>query len=408
MKYIHYTVEDFVNDEYFQKWALDSDAMTTKFWNSWMAKHPEKVSILEEAKQLILLLDFDTEKLSESDFDMMWQHIIEKRTSTPAPKQIQSKTKVRPLYWRYAAAAILVGILAGTYIFKDNIFTSPQGFVEPIIVNNTIETGTDKATLTLETGEIVALEKGKTYQTQNATSNGEEITYINSTSHKLVYNYITIPRGGQFQMTLSDGTKVWLNSESQLKYPVSFADGESRQVELVYGEAYFDVSPSTEHNGSDFKVFNNNQEVEVLGTEFNIKAYKGETNVYTTLVEGKVAVTPNSDTFNTKILLPGQQSDFNTANKNIAINTVDIYNQVSWKKGVFSFENMKLSEVMKVMARWYDMEISIENKAIEQLRFTGGIQKSQRIVSILSVICNNVRNVSYEIHDKKVILKNTN
>lgn len=322
-------------------------------------------------------------------------------------KRVENKSSSRRSYYKwYGIAASIVLIVSVTFFLNKKDLT-PQ-FVEPIIVNNQIEPGTDKATLTLETGEIIALEKGTTYQTQNAVSNGEAITYNNNTSHELVYNYLTIPRGGQFQMTLSDGTKVWLNSESQLKYPVSFTDGESRQVELVYGEAYFDVSPSTKHKGSDFKVYNSNQEVQVLGTEFNIKAYTGETNIYTTLVEGKVSVTPNSESLNTKILIPGQQSDFNTASKNISINTVDIYNQISWKEGVFSFEDMELSEVMKVMARWYNMEISIENKAIEQLRFTGGIQKSQRIVSILSVICNNVKNVSYEIHDKKVILKNTN
>ena len=89
---------------------------------------------------------------------------------------------------------------------------------------------------------------------------------------------------------MSDGTQVWLNSESQLKYPVNFIKGQTRQVELVYGEAYFDVSPSVEHNGAKFKVFNQSQEVEVLGTEFNVKAYKDETNIYTTLVEGRVVI----------------------------------------------------------------------------------------------------------------------
>src|SRR5690606_40703343 len=123
------------------------------------------------------------------------------------------------------------------------------------------------------------LEKGDSIQTHNAISNGEEIIYNNNTSRQLVYNYLTIPRGGQFQLTLSDGTRVWLNSETQIKYPVSFTDGESRQVELVYGEAYFEVSHSTEHKGSDFIVYNQNQEVQVLGTEFNIKAYKDDSNI---------------------------------------------------------------------------------------------------------------------------------
>src|SRR5690606_28409470 len=113
--------------------------------------------------------------------------------------------------------------------------------------------------------------KGASVQTQNASSDGHKIVYTSTeqstTNHQPPNNILTIPRGGQFQLTLSDGTRIWLNSETQLKYPVSFTDGQSRQVELVYGEAFFEVSHSTEHSGSDFKVNNKNQEVKVLGTE---------------------------------------------------------------------------------------------------------------------------------------------
>ena len=150
-------------------------------------------------------------------------------------------------------------------------------------------------------------------------------------------------------MILSDGTKVWLNSESQLKYPVAFNDGETRQVELVYGEAYFDVSPSTAHKGARFKVFNQSQEVEVLGTEFNIKAYKDETNIYTTLVEGKVAI---SAAGKNQILKPNQQSNLNLETGSIEITTVDVYNETTWIDGIFSFENKPLKEILKVLSRW--------------------------------------------------------
>ena len=145
--------------------------------------------------------------------------------------------------------------------------------------------------MTLADGSKIALEKGTPVQTQNANSNGEELIYESSkNTSRLVYNYLTIPRGGQFVIKLSDGTKVWLNSASQLKFPVAFIEGESREVELVYGEAYFEVSPSTAHKGAHFQVYNKKQKVEVVGTEFNIKAYKDESNIYTTLVNGKVNV----------------------------------------------------------------------------------------------------------------------
>ena len=312
---------------------------------------------------------------------------------------IQKPTTRKRHFWKYAAAASVLLIVSLT-IFLNKDSDQPQ-FTKPIIVNNQIETGTDKATLTLEDGTNVALVKGQTYQTQNATSNGEQIIYNNSTSRELVNNYLTTARGEQFQITLADGTQVWLNSESQLKYPVSFTGGKSRQVELVYGEAYFDVSPSTEHHGSDFKVYNNNQEVQVLGTEFNIKAYKDETNIYTTLVEGKVAV---STALGKHMLSPNQQSNHNLIRNTIKVKTVDVYKEISWKEGVFSFENMPLKDIMKVLTRWYDMDVIFENKELQNETFNGGLKMNQDIVTILDII-KNMNNINYEINNKTITLK---
>ena len=400
MKYIHYTVEDFAKDEYFQKWILDTDSMTSNFWNNWTAKHPKKKAIVEEAKKLIFLLGFDNDKLSDVDFDTMWQHIIEKRNTKQTTLSIQPKRKVRALYWKYAVASSILLIVALT-VFLNNENDLSQ-FIESIIANNRIETGTDKAILTLESGEEVTLIKGTSFQTQNAASNGEAIIYNKTASKDITYNTLTIPRGGQFQVTLSDGTEVWLNSESQIKYPVAFKDGNTRRVELVYGEAYFDVSPSTVHQGSKFKVFNNAQEVEVIGTEFNIKAYKDEANIYTTLVEGKVAVTYENKNQN---LLPNQQSNLNLNTNDFIIAEIDVYNEISWKDGVFSFERKPLKEIMKVLSRWYDMEVIFNDKSLEGVRFFGVLGKDQNIKEILETIKKFKIIEEYEIKNKTIILK---
>jgi len=331
-------------------------------------------------------------------------------------KKKQKKSFIRRSWFKYAAAAVLVIALASTYFLRDQIFGSSIEHTTPIIVNNQIEPGVDKATLTLETGETVALEKGTQYKTQNASSNGEEIIYQagEKNNQDIAYNTLTIPRGGQFMMTLSDGTKVWLNSESQLKYPVSFIDGESRMVELVYGEAYFDVSTSTEHNGADFKVYNNNQEVQVLGTEFNIKAYKEEANIYTTLVEGKVSVTVDPTTNNqqlttnnqqltTKILAPGEQSKLNTNTKSIQISEVDTYREIAWRDGVFSFKHKTLKDIMASLSRWYDMDVVFQNKELENVTFNGNLKKEQSIEDILTFLKGTIN--TYEINNKTIILK---
>ncbi len=303
---------------------------------------------------------------------------------------------------KYPAAAIIVFGLG--YFFKDNIFNTPVK-PDPIIVNtNIILPGTDKATLTLEDGSVVALEKGNNYETQNVKSNGEEIIYDAGERSKaeMAYNYLTIPRGGQFFVKLSDGTQVWLNSESKLKYPVNFIEGESRNVELIYGEAYFDVSPSTLHKGSKFKVFNQSQEIEVLGTEFNIKAYKDETSVYTTLVEGKVAVGFNGGKEN---LVPNQQSDLNILSGIITVTKVDVFNEISWKEGVFTFESKPLKEITKVLSRWYDVDIIFDDKASEEKRFNGSLNRKLKINQILDIIKNFDKIKDYEINKKTIVIK---
>ena len=303
----------------------------------------------------------------------------------------------------YAAAAVLTGLLVTGYFIKNNNFTKSIE-TNPRIINNNIGIGSDRAILTLEDGSQVALEKGNAYQTQNALSNGEEIKYEKGTDNisKMVYNFLTVPRGGQFHLVLSDGSEVWLNSESQLKYPVNFIKGQTRKVELVYGEGYFDVSPSTEHEGSKFIVSNQSQEIEVLGTEFNIKAYKDETNIYTTLVEGRVLIGTASTR---NILKPSQQANLNLNDGNLDIATVNVYNEISWKEGVFSFRRKPLVEIMKVLSRWYDMDVYFDNPELENVGFNGVLGKDQQIEEILNTIKNFGIINDYEIINKTILLK---
>lgn len=304
---------------------------------------------------------------------------------------------------KYAAAAVLIALLGSSYFFRNNIFNSPIKN-SPVIVNN-IEAGTDKAILTLSDGLEVALEKGEVFETKNAKSNGEQLVYDtskNKTHPEIGYNYLTIPRGGQFFVKLSDGTQVWLNSESQLKYPVSFIEGEPRSVELIYGEAYFDVSPSTKHKGSKFKILSDVQEIEVIGTEFNIKAYKDESAIYTTLVEGKVSVKNNDKT---EFLKPNQQSVIDVNSKTINIRQVNINNEISWIRGEFIFYKKPLKEIMKVLSRWYDVTIIFQNKSLENIEFNGELGRSQKIENILNLIKKTKIINAYEINNNTIILK---
>ena len=321
-------------------------------------------------------------------------------------KKVESRIKgpVRYLYCRkYAATAAVFVILLSGYVFR-GVFISDNQKDAEIIIESIIKPGTDKAILTTADGSLVELVKGKSLKTKNATTDGRVLVYEknNSNLSKLAYNFLTVPRGGQFLINLQDGTKVWLNSESQLKYPVSFEDGLDRRVELIYGEAYFDVSPSENHGGSKFKVANQNQEIEVLGTEFNIKAYKDETNIYTTLVEGKVLV-KKGNTLNQ--LTPNQMSNFDLTKNTITLTTVDVYNEISWKEGIFSFDGKTLKDIMTVLSRWYDFEVEFRDKSIEEEEFVGILEKGQDIEDILRSIKSFEIIGDYSIEGKLIILE---
>lgn len=352
-------------------------------------------SQLPLVEDVLAIID-DMPMLNDKDANRIYDDIIKIAGKT---KKVQSKRVSH--FWKYAAAASVLIIISLTLFLNKE---SKTEFVEPRIVNKRIEPGTDKAILTLEDGSEIRLEKGSAFQTRTVNSNGEELIYEADKTMRVekVYNYLTIPRGGQFYVKLADGTQVWLNSESQLKYPVSFVKGKTREVELVYGEAYFDVSSSEKHQGARFKVLNKSQDIEVVGTEFNIKAYKDESHVYTTLVEGKVDVNFENKR---QRLIPDQQMNLDTKTNVSIIRTVDVYNEISWKDGVFSFERKPLKDIMKVLSRWYDMDVIYENKSLEDVKFFGALGKDQNIEEILKTIKEFKIIESYEIKGKKIILK---
>ena len=352
---------------------------------------------IEDDQRLKLLKQIDTEK--------NWKFL---------------KRKIQQLYrktfrlWSCRVAASVVLLISISFVFKKR--NQDKNFKTPILVNNNIDIGTDKATLTLDDGSNITLEKGTAYQMRNITSNEEEIIYIPAGQACKAANYqqpvtnnhnaLAIPRGDQFNIALSVGTKVWLNSESQLKYPVAFNEGETRLVKLVYGEeVYFDVLPSTDYPpagwvGKDlkFKMFNQSQEVEVFGAEFNIKTYKDEINISTTLVEGKMAVNYLSRIMT---LVPNQQLNLNLGTNRISLTEVDVYNEIVWKNCVFSFEYMPLKNIMKVLSSWYGIEGIIQNNVQKEDVFN----KISHIKDVLIVVQNTHFITNYEINNKTLTIK---
>ena len=325
----------------------------------------------------------------------------EKKDFLSKIRKMQKQKKVRKLWTRISGVAASILIIISLSVLLDKDLAEDT---VPLVVNNKIEPLKNHAVLLLETGEEIALEEGNASRIQNAVSSPEGLDYSEGdvTDTKIAYNYLTVPRGGQFFVKLADGTKVWLNSESKLKYPVHFIRAQSRVVELLYGEAFFEVSSSLKHQGADFKVIHKEQEIQVLGTEFNIKAYAWETKVFTTLVEGKVQInTPREQ----QILLPEQQAILDDDTYTLSIHKVNLREETGWVNGEFIVRRKNLKQIMEVLSRWYDMDVIFERSELEEVKFIGRIQKDQEITKILNRIKSFGIIKNYEINEKQLRLR---
>lgn len=294
-------------------------------------------------------------------------------TEQDARQPEPGQNKPRRIGWAAAAAAaaLLLGVL-GYWQFK----TPPHTPAVTIVNSPDIAPGKQGAVLVLANGQEVVLDS-----TQNgmvAMQNGARVMLQNGNlsydadKHKetaITYNTLRIPKGRQFQLTLPDGSKVWLNAASSLRYPTVFS-GSERKVEIT-GEAYFDIAPIAKQ---PFKVnVNNKTEIAVLGTQFNVNAYANENVMKATLLQGSIKVAD-------KILQPGQQAQ--TTQETIVVNNIDTAQVTAWKEGLFNFEGAHLQEVMRQLERWYDIEVVYEN-GVPDTEFSGEMTKGISLNGVL-------------------------
>lgn len=295
---------------------------------------------------------------------------------------------------KYAIAASLVFVLGFgvLYFTKNQSLKDTQKIANAPKINDVLP-GKNRAVLTLADGSKIILDdlkEGKISETENLvitkTKDGQLIykaNNINTKTNLVAYNTIETPRGGQYQIFLPDGTKVWLNASSSLKYPERFTSNQ-RRVTLT-GEAYFEVAKDKVHpfivrteSTSDGQA---GQEVEVLGTHFNINGYRDEQTIKTTLVEGSVKVSSLS-TQNTNILSPGQQSII--GNNSFIIRNVETGDETAWKDNVFIFNNSSLTNILYQLERWYDIKIDYEN--IPNKRYRGMVSRKAKLSEVLHML----------------------
>ncbi|WP_316835412.1 FecR family protein [Pedobacter nutrimenti] len=349
-----------------------------------------------------LTYDYTTQELEQIKAEMKLQlNLIEGRPS------------VLRLWPRFAAVASIVLCITAAIFFYVKPHGPNQG-QKTVVVQNDIEPGGNKAYLTLSNGKRLSLSDATT-----GTLAQEAGVQISKTSDgRLVYlvenrskgqdgegklNTIETPKGGQYQVRLPDGSKVWLNAASKLSYPVSFASAGIRRVELT-GEAYFEVSKDKKH---PFIVKSLGQEVEVLGTHFNITSYTDDTSIKTTLLEGSVRVSlpgPGTKTGDLSqhsqvVLKPGEQS---VLDDHLKIVQADVEEVMAWKNQRFTFNSQPLESIMRQISRWYDVDI-VYKGGISRREFTGTVSRYANVSQVLKMLeLTNL--VHFKIEERRIIV----
>lgn len=307
---------------------------------------------------------------------------------------------------RYAAVIALPLALAVYMVYFADI-TQPymQGQISA-----EIKPGETKAQLYLSDGRIVDLEQQQKDLIQETDGSviekdlgGLNYQAIPQTDkpEKEVGNVVVTPVGGEYQLTLSDGTKVWLNAKSEIRYPVRFT-GSVRKVKIS-GEVYFEVAKDAK---KPFIVDANDVEIKVLGTQFNIKAYPDDRSIQTTLVEGAVQLKAQglSGKITSVDLTPGRQADYDRFSKRVEAKEVDVERFIAWKKGKFVFEKESLDDIMRELERWYGIKVFFQSNELKEMRFSARINRYGNIDDILNKM-QQTTDVHFDIKDNIIQIK---
>ena len=343
-----------------------------------------------------------------------WIHQVHKDNGDTIPEQewlalkdkiwaglevdVTEKPRVKRLWPRIAIAAAVATIVfgAGLFVYKQN----QKDVIQTAVYAQDVAPGKQGATLTLANGKKIRLSDAVNGELANESGvvitksqNGELIYEVKGSSDKFSkINTLTTANGETYQLRLPDGSLVWLNSASSLTYSASLMKEGKRSVKLT-GEGYFEIAKDKAH---PFVVEAAGQQVEVLGTHFNVNAYSDEPAVATTLLEGSVKVASGSDE---KIIVPGEQA--RNRGGQLSVTKVDTENIVDWKEGDFNLQNVDFRTAMRKIARWYDVEVVYDKSVPQAIEAGGWISRNSKLSSILKLIENSGL-VKFKIEGKKV------
>jgi transmembrane sensor len=345
----------------------------------------------------------DNEQLPQMkrSFDDSFAGILEKIEEEESQEEPEDKkSTIWPIFLRLVAGtAVILIVFQSVFSLRQAALNKTSAAAKNKPGKTKITPGGNKAILTLQDGSTIVLDDAKdgTLAKQgNATvvkTASGQLVYngANNGEQKVSYNTMSTPRGGQYKLTLPDGTQVWLNSASSITYPTAFA-GNERKVSIT-GEAYFEVAKD---KTKPFHVKADSQDIEVLGTHFNVMAYADEDAIKTTLLEGSVKVVGSGSS---GILKPGEQA----VNKNgeLQISLAPVDEAMAWKNGYFKFNRVGIKYIMRQLSRWYDVDVVYEGRAKDD-EFVGTIGRGENIVQALHLL--ELTNVHFKIKDKTIIV----
>lgn len=399
--YDSFSEEQFLEDAHFIEWVRNPTPELRKFWEGWVASGPANLKEMQRAAQTLRAIFSATPlRVEEGSDARTWARIDHTLAARGRLVMFSGKRILRVA----AASVILVIGLGIGYLFMEDGATGDAAV--QVVHSDDMAPGSDKAILTLADGSSVALDSSNT---DMLTGQGDGVVLRlsegrvvyepagnGSGAGEVQYNTITTPRGGRYQVVLSDHTIVWLNAGSSLRYPTTFA-GTERMVELT-GEAYFEVAAD---QSRVFHVHANNTHIRVLGTRFNVNAYTDEENVKTTLLEGAVEVAGRQSKVR---LLPGEQAVTGSGKSDhVDVFKTDPESAIAWKNGYFQFESFTIQEIMRQISRWYDVEVVYEGSPPEG-HYVGKPSRNMNLSEIVKVI--RYSGIHITLNNKTLTVKN--
>ena len=353
---------------------MDLSEQECKDLEEWKAKSEENSVLYHYLKQKSFVGDIHN--YEQIDVDEGWKRL----------KKLQVKKRILKIRsWSAAAAVVFVAIVGSMFVLM-NEKSSLNG---SLVSDCSIVPGSPKAELILADGSVHYLNNENKKEELNIDgsfiyNDGSELNYKSDTesatiSTQMVYNTLNIPIGGEYQIVLSDGTKVWLNSQTSLKYPVAFM-GENREVELT-GEAYFFVAHNAE---KPFVVqLKDDVKIQVLGTSFNVRSYADEKNIETVLEQGKVRVECGDKGMTIK---PGMMATYSSVNSSFSAEKVNCELYTSWRLGHFVFQEEKLESILDRLSRWYKFQVVYNDEGAKKMLYSGSLRKYDTIDKFLEAL----------------------